>query len=169
MLTRLNGDQSAFGNSPVTVCPYSVGHVLFHNLGGTGFANVADSSGINTAFPTTRGVMGAQVGDVTGDGVPDVYIGNGAPEGGNNDQFFVADSMVGAPIHFADQSVLIDFPAPQLPDVTYPPYPYHTHGTAFADVRHAALLHALDDFDPTHRITGLSCERVCTQGCEEVC
>ena len=134
VLTRLNGDQSAFGNSPVTVCPYSVGHVLFHNLGGTGFANVADSSGINTAFPTTRGVMGAQVGDVTGDGVPDVYIGNGAPEGGNNDQFFVADSMVGAPIHFADQSVLIDFPAPQLPDVTYPPYPYHTHGTAFADV-----------------------------------
>jgi enediyne biosynthesis protein E4 len=115
-------------------CPYPDGHVLFHNLGGTGFENVADTAEINNPFQTDRGVMGCQVGDVTGDGVSDVYIGNGAPVAGQYDQFFVADSAVGEPIHFANQTALIDFPAPEGQGVVYPPYPYRTHGTAFVDV-----------------------------------
>ena len=119
---------------PATNCPYSDGHVLFHNLGGTGFQNVAASAGINDPWIGDSGVMGCQVGDVTGDGTPDVYIGNGDPPGGNNDQFFIADSDVGAPIHFVNQTSLIDFAAPQAPGVTYPPYPYRTHGTVFVDV-----------------------------------
>jgi hypothetical protein len=134
VLTNLGDNHSAPGKGPATVCPYADGHALFHNLGGTGFVNVAVSSEINNAFPTKHGVMGAQVGDVTGDGVPDVYIGNGAPPAGNNDQFFIADSAVGGPIHFVNQTSLIDFPAPQAPGVIYPPYPYRTHGTAFVDV-----------------------------------
>jgi hypothetical protein len=116
------------------VCPYAEGHVLFHNLGGTGFQNVAASAQINNPWIGDAGVMGCQVGDVTGDGVPDVYIGNGDPPAGNADQFFIADSDVGAPIHFVNQTPLIDFPAPEANGVTYPPYPYRTHGTAFVDV-----------------------------------
>jgi hypothetical protein len=113
-----------------------VGHAIFLNLSGTGFQNVATQANVVQGFPATAGVMGCQLGDISGDGVPDIYVGNGGPPGGQTDQLFIADSLVGESPHFQDETVLIDFTAPvdtAFPG-TYPPYPYRTHGTVFTDV-----------------------------------
>ncbi len=135
------------GGSPEPVInnPYPDGHALFLNQGGTGFVNAGFSSELNTGYIGERGVMGFQVGDVNGDGVADVYIGNGAPtdrnldvtKGGQFSQLYVTDSEVGDDPHFVDISYLIDFPAAELPSWpagSYPTYPYRTHGTSFVDV-----------------------------------
>jgi hypothetical protein len=122
--------------------PYAPGHALFLNLGGTGFVNVAEAAGLNEGFQGDQGVMGCQIGDLTGDGTPDVYIGNGGPPYGQNDQYFEADSRFGADPHFSDQTDLIDFPAPEFPGMTYPPYPYRTHGITFVDVDNDGSLEA---------------------------
>jgi hypothetical protein len=111
--------------------PYGTGHALFLNTGGRGFSNVATTANLNDDFEADQGVMGCQVGDVTGDGTPDVYIGNGGPPYGQTDQFFVSDSAVGEPPHFVNETSLIDFPAPKSQGT---PYPYRTHGTTFVDV-----------------------------------
>jgi enediyne biosynthesis protein E4 len=111
--------------------PYGDGHALFLNQEGRGFRNVAAMAGLNDRFEWDEGVMGCQVGDVTGDGVPDVYIGNGGPPKGQTDQLFLSDAPPGAPPHFANRTDLIDFPAPGSEGT---PYPYRTHGTTFVDV-----------------------------------
>lgn len=123
--------------------PYGVGHALFLNQHGTGFKNVAMASGINDSFQPDMGVMGCQVGDLNGDGVPDVFIGDGGmrrgffdSRGGQVNQLYISDSEIGAPPHYRNLSQLIDFPPPQDPSVGngYPAYPYRTHGTALVDV-----------------------------------
>lgn len=111
--------------------PYGDGHALYLNEAGRGFRNVAEAADLNDDFESDQGVMGCQVGDVTGDGVPDVYIGNGGPPMGQADQFFVGDAPRGESPHFANLTELIDFPAPGSGGV---PYPYRTHGTNFIDV-----------------------------------
>jgi hypothetical protein len=101
--------------------------------------NVGEQSGLQP-FISDKGVMGCQLGDVNGDGAPDVYIGNGAPMdadsplGGQLDQLFVSSQGHGAPPSFTNETALIDFPAPEAPGVRYPPYPYRTHGTVIADL-----------------------------------
>jgi hypothetical protein len=120
----------ASGPEPPT-SPYGTGHALFMNDRGVRFWNVADAAGLNDRFEWDEGVMGCQVGDVNGDGVPDVYVGNGGPPKGQNDQLFLSDSPVGRPPHFANASSLIDYPAPGSQGT---PYPYRTHGTNFVDV-----------------------------------
>ncbi len=122
------------GSDPEPSSPYPAGHALFLNLGGTGFVNVAQAAGLNADFQDDQGVMGCQIGDVTGDGTPDIYVGNGGPPYGQYDQYFEADSAFGANPHFSDQTALIDFPAPQGQGIAYPPYPYRTHGISFVDV-----------------------------------
>jgi len=135
---------------PEAGSPYPRGHALFLNQAGTGFINVADEAGLNNPFEAINGVMGCQVGDVTGDGIPDVYIGNGAPmsepldpNGGQFDQLFLSDGMMGPIPSYINRTDLIDFPAPQargVPPEAYPPYPYRTHGTAFVDIDGDGLL-----------------------------
>lgn len=127
----------------VTESPYPPGHAIYLNQAGQGFVNVAELSGINSPFITLPGVMGCQVGDVSGNGLPDVYIGNGGPEGGQPDQLFISESLDAGIPHFKDFSALIDFPAPEHPAApagSYPDYPYRTHGTNFVDVNNDGLL-----------------------------
>jgi ASPIC and UnbV/FG-GAP-like repeat len=108
-------------------------------MDGHGFRNIGPSTGMRP-FVFDKGVMGCQVGDVNGDGSPDVYIGNGAPmdngnpNGGQVDQLFVSNQSVGGLPKFVDWTPSIDFAAPEKQGITYPQYPYRTHGTDFVDV-----------------------------------
>jgi hypothetical protein len=116
--------------------PYGVGHAIFENNGGTSFANVVAASGLNTTFQPNFGVMGCQVGDISGDGSPDVYVGNGGPLVGQFNQLYISTNSPGTSPAFQDRSSLIDFAAPQDPNFpgVYPVYPYRTHGTVMVDI-----------------------------------
>jgi hypothetical protein len=125
------------GKDPtLSLSPYPDGHALFMNRGGVEFENIAATTHLNDAYVSDPllGVMGCQVGDVTGDGIADVYIGNGGPTSGYADQFYVSASEGGADPVFTDLTSLIDFPAVIPPGIPVPPYPYRTHGVAIVDV-----------------------------------
>jgi hypothetical protein len=128
------------------------GHALFLNLGREhGFVEVSEMARINgfllrrDGIPMAgNGVMGSQVGDVNGDGLVDLFIGNGGPFTGNVDDLLVARELreldlgggltVMVPI-FDEWTSLLDFPAPVDPRVQtpYPVYPYRAHGSCLAD------------------------------------
>jgi len=115
--------------------PYPGGHAIFENRAGIGFENVSELTGMNDTYQALGGVMGCQVGDVNGDGVPDVYIGNGGMDSPTRDQLYLSDSPIGVTPHYIDRTDLIDFPADEAPlSEPYPPYPYRTHGTSIVDV-----------------------------------
>ncbi len=129
-------DIIAFVNQTVAEAgtPYQLGHALFINQQGTGFVNVAEPAMLNNPHIGDQGVMGSQVGDLNGDGVPDVFIGNGGPPIGQHNQLYISDSQPGATPHYVNMSSIIDYPAPEASGVVYPTFPYRTHGTAFIDI-----------------------------------
>ncbi|MDH4069532.1 MAG: FG-GAP-like repeat-containing protein [Ignavibacteria bacterium] len=109
--------------------PYEDGHAIFMNRQ-TRFENIAGSTVVNDNYVPWNGVMGCMVGDVTGDGYPDIYVGNGGPHDGTGDQFYT--SLDGGE-SYADNTALIDFAA-EIPN-GFPAreYPYRTHGVNFVD------------------------------------
>jgi len=120
-------DDASFGS------PYPErAHAMFLNTMGV-FTNIAASTVINDHFVVTDGVMGCTVADVSGDGLPDIYIGNGGPSQGVADQFFVSVPGSSTPT-YTDNSSMIDFPASSPPGFPPRPYPYRTHGTSVVDV-----------------------------------
>ncbi len=140
--------------------PYLFGHTLFLNMQGHGYVDATEVSNLNNPFePGLRnhafnGVMGCNPSDVNGDGLIDVYIGNGGPESGQENQLFVARELVDTefpgigtlkvPI-FDNWTDLIDFPAAEDPKaieagIEYPPYPYRGHGTCIADFDNDGLV-----------------------------
>jgi hypothetical protein len=114
--------------------PYPEGHALF--VGGpNGWGNVAESSGLLEDIDLrVPGVMGSQTGDVNLDGRPDVYAGNGGVDKGTIDSLFLSEGEAGDPVTFVNGTILTDFPAPEQPGISYPTYPYRTHGTVVVDV-----------------------------------
>lgn len=120
--------------------PYPPGHAIFMNVVGEKFRNMAGASGINKGFAPIKGVMGCQIGDLNGDSVPDVLVGNGGPFDGEADDLFFSDSQFGKLPHYQDASSLVDFAAPEGPGPVYPEYPYRTHGTVMADFDGDGLL-----------------------------
>lgn len=119
------------------------GHVIWLNLSGEGFVEVSDYTGINERWDECEaqslGVMGSQVADLNLDGLPDVFIGNGAPPSGCHNQLWLSNGIAlqhvpGVGVlripKFRDASLLIDFAPEGVDDV---PFPYRTHGTCIAD------------------------------------
>jgi hypothetical protein len=133
--------------------PYLLGHTIFLNVEGQGFVDATAASNINSPFePGLRnhafnGVMGSLPADMTGDGLVDVWIGNGGPESGQENQLFIARELVDVefpgvgtmkvPV-FDNWTDLIAFPPEEDPaaiaaGIEYPAYPYRGHGTCVAD------------------------------------
>lgn len=117
---------------------YGDGHALYLNSEGV-FENVAPETIINDNYVGPRGVMGSMVGDVSGDGFPDIFIGNGGPPNGVANQFYVS---IGGneTLAFEDKTFLIDFPATIPEGMPIPSYPYRTHGTTFVDLDNDGFL-----------------------------
>jgi hypothetical protein len=118
--------------------PYGEGHAIYLNHEGV-FENFADLTNLNDEFVVLAGVMGCMVADVSGDGLPDIYIGNGGPNTGVADQFFTSVPGSATPA-FEDKTSLIDFPAAIPAGFPEPPYPYRTHGTSFVDIDNDGIL-----------------------------
>ncbi|NCG19497.1 MAG: hypothetical protein GWP91_10865 [Rhodobacterales bacterium] len=120
-------------------------HRIFLNVSGTGFVDVSEDSGIADLFEMAqgKGVMGFQVGDLTADGLPDIFVGRGGPSDGYGNRLFIASHLkevehvvagvIWVPV-FEDRTELIDFAPEENLVQVYPPYPYRTHGTCFADL-----------------------------------
>jgi hypothetical protein len=116
------------------------GHLVWINVQGTGFVEVADFTEVNRAFywrDHDAGVMSCQAGDVNGDGFPDLFMGNGGPEIGGVNQLYasrertVEDIPGVGPVvvpQWDDWTAYIDVPSPS--NVVYP---YRTHGSSFGD------------------------------------
>jgi hypothetical protein len=129
--------------------PHIDGHTLLLNAGGTAFVDASEASKLNRPFApgyrshVSLGVMGASVGDLNGDGLADVFIGNGGPTGGYANQLFVTQGLEAVEFEgvgelwvpqFENWSAYIDTPSEQSDEApSYPPYPYRTHGACMAD------------------------------------
>ena len=132
--------------------PYGEGHVMLINVEGRGFVSVGDLANVDIGPPvsalrdhTDFGVMGNQLHDLNGDGLPDLVIGNGGPTAGNSDQLLLSRGLeafevegaglVNVPV-YDDWSHLTDFPAAvsEAPAEAYPPYPYRTHAVCAGDL-----------------------------------
>ncbi len=129
---RQAGDRERMFNGPDS--PYDPGHALFINQRGQGFVNVAHDIGVNNVYEDDNGVMGAQLGDINGDGTPDIYTGNGGPSSGQFDNMTLSVGGPLEPLAFVDATTMIDYPSAERPGIDYPTYPYRTHGTAIVDV-----------------------------------
>jgi hypothetical protein len=129
------------------------GHTLYLNTG-AGFVDATRASNLNNPFDpgvarnhAALGAMGCVPADLTGDGLVDVYIGNGGPELGWPSYLHVAQELVDVLFegvgtvqvpYYANYTELIDFPAPEDPEAiaagaVYPPYPYRGHGPCAGD------------------------------------
>ena len=78
--------------------------------------------------------MGFQAGDLDGDGAFEVLFGTGSPESGQQNRL---GSVVldGAELQWLDRSAAIDSPSEEDGEAPpYNPYPYRSHGIAFADL-----------------------------------
>jgi enediyne biosynthesis protein E4 len=119
---------------------HDIGHLLWLNVEGQGFVEVAGYTDLNDTFyfrDHNNGVMSCQSGDLDADGFPDLIIGNGSPTAGGSQQLYISTERTEVEIagvgtvlvpQFQDVSWLIDIQSPGDTD-----YPYRHHGQAVAD------------------------------------
>jgi len=120
---------------------YPDNHAVFINRGTDvntgehrGFMNLAELYGVDPdEYIGMAGVMGTQLGDLNGDGILDIYIGNGGPNQGQVDQLWMSHPRepVDTPRYY-DASEFINQQVD--PPFVIPEAPYRTHGTVIADV-----------------------------------
>ncbi len=107
-------------------------HGLFLNDGAGGFEDWTEGTGLNDDGDgaTHIGTMGLQVGDLDGDGFPEIAFGTGDPDAGERNALgsFVPD---GEGVRWVDRSALIDDPGQ---GAGLAPWPFRTHGMAMADL-----------------------------------
>ncbi|MEM9412669.1 MAG: FG-GAP-like repeat-containing protein, partial [Planctomycetota bacterium] len=131
------------GDEPVE-SPYGNGHAIFLNDGTVKLKN-ATSDTIKSAFPPEGGVMGFMVGDLNGDNLPEIFLGQGGPMIRQENQLWVTTGVLdanGFPV-YQDASDSINFPAPESNKYSndyYPKYPYRTHGSTFVDTNNDGSL-----------------------------
>lgn len=146
-------DLIKFARGYPTQGPHRLGHTVFLNARGQGFVDATEVSNLNDPFldgtqlrdHETNGVMGASLRDVSGDGIPDVFIGNGGPTGGYPRALAISRGLVehdfggdvgvlAVPV-YETMSHLVDKAAEEDPasGLDYPPYPYRGHAICVAD------------------------------------
>lgn len=137
--------------TPGEPASHPVGHLIWINMEGNGFVEVADHTNINVDYQAERahygiGVMGCQLGDLNGDGIRDAFAGNGSPEEGEDDDLMVSTGTKTVTIDGVGEVVVptyeswshhVNAPSPaealRHDDFEDGTYPYRTHGTVFAD------------------------------------
>ncbi len=142
--------RSGDGRDPGEPEAHANGHLLFLNVEGRGFVEVADATGINAEFEARRAhtgpaAMGCTVADINLDGIPDLVVGKGNPDTGWPNTLMVSsgewvevdteEGVVRAP-SFDSWSSLIDVPseADTYRHATeHAHYPYRTHAVMFTD------------------------------------
>jgi enediyne biosynthesis protein E4 len=118
---------------------HDIGHLLWINVQGTGFVEVASHTTLNHTFyfrDHDNGVMGCQHGDLDADGFPDIIIGTGSPLAGGPHQLYLSTERTEVDIPGVGVVVV-----PQFEDVSHfldvsgldSAYPYRGHGTTVAD------------------------------------
>src|SRR5579884_2261286 len=88
---------------------------LYINQGSMKFVDQAAASGWSPKGTRTSSSMGNQVGDLNNDGLPEIYLANGAPNYGERDRLYENVGSFGGPPQFRDVSYLVDSPAPDDP------------------------------------------------------
>ncbi len=131
---------------------HAKGHLLWINMQGQGFVEVAEHTGVNVGFTRPErshgveiGVMGCQVADLNADGIGDLFMGYGSPDLPASNELMVSTGLTTVSIdgvgevvvpRFESWAELIDTPSPasvQRHDADHSHFPYRTHGSLFAD------------------------------------
>jgi hypothetical protein len=89
---------------------------LYVNVGENKFEDQAAASGWSPKGAATSSSMGNQVGDLNNDGMPELYIANGAPNSGEEDVLLENVGEFGGPVKFRDVSEVVRGKAPDDPN-----------------------------------------------------
>ncbi len=100
-------------------------HGVYLNHGANGFDDRSLEAGLQVNIANlSNGVMGCQIGDLNGDGLEDVFVGNGGPQGPGRDDLFLASLTDGAFVD-ASRSIRNHLGEPEA---------LRTHGTVIVDI-----------------------------------
>jgi hypothetical protein len=144
-------DLVLFSRGWPTEGPYRLGHTILINAQGQGFVDATEEANVNDPFEPgfrdheANGVMGSTARDVNGDGIPDLFMGNGGPSAGEVDNLYLSVELREVDLGgeaglqvvplYENRTDLVDMPGREDPAQTgdWPTYPYRTHAACVAD------------------------------------